>query len=116
MKKQRHATAPPAGSAARSYQVTTDANTQDFACSGNGAGRSWNNRGANGYFWSSTWNSARNARNLNFNSSGVNPQNANNRYNGFPVRPVQQLSIQPNNDNAAGVRFPCFPQPLPAHP
>jgi hypothetical protein len=64
-----------------------------FSCSGNGNGRSWNNRGANGSYWSSTWNSARNARNLNFNSDGVNPQNNNNRYNGFALRPVQHFSI-----------------------
>jgi hypothetical protein len=60
-----------------------------FACSGNGNGTSWNNRGSNGNYWSASFNSARNARNLNFNSGGVNPQNNNNRYNGFAVRPVQ---------------------------
>ena len=60
-----------------------------FSCSGNGNGRSWNNRASNGNYWSSTWNSARNARNLNFNSGGVNPQNNNNRYNGRALRPVQ---------------------------
>ena len=64
-----------------------------FACSGNGNGTSWNNRGANGNYWSSSFNSARNAYNLNFNSGGVNPQNNNNRYNGFSLRPVQHLSI-----------------------
>ena len=79
-----------------------------FSCSGNGNGRSWNNRGSNGNYWSSTWNSARNARNLNFNSGGVNPQNNNNRYNGFSLRPVQHLSIfllmniQPTDQLAAG--------------
>jgi hypothetical protein len=62
-----------------------------FPCSGNGAGTSRNNRGSNGNYWSATFNSARNARNLNFNSGGVNPQNNNNRYNGFAVRPVQIL-------------------------
>ena len=64
-----------------------------FSCSGNGTGRSRNNRGSNGNYWSSTWNSARNARNLNFNSDGVNPQNNNNRYNGFAVRPVQHTPL-----------------------
>jgi hypothetical protein len=34
-------------------------------------------------------NSSTNGRNLNFNSGGVNPQNNNNRYNGFAVRAVQ---------------------------
>jgi len=62
-----------------------------FPCSGNGTGTSRNNRGSNGNYWSATFNSARNARNLNFNSGGVNPQNNNNRYNGFAVRPVQIL-------------------------
>ena len=60
-----------------------------FSCSGNGNGRTWNGRGANGFYWSSTWNSARNARYLNFNSGGVNPQNNRNRYYGFALRPVQ---------------------------
>jgi hypothetical protein len=63
-----------------------------FSASGNGNGSSWNNRGANGNYWSASFNSARNARNLNFNSGGVNPQNNNNRYNGFAVRAVQHLS------------------------
>ena len=36
---------------------------------------------------------ARNARNLNFNSGGVNPQNNNNRYYGFAVRPVQHTLL-----------------------
>lgn len=60
-----------------------------FPACGFGYGTSWNNRGANGNYWSSSWNSARNARNLNFNPSGVNPQNTNNRFFGFAVRPVQ---------------------------
>lgn len=65
-----------------------------FACSGNGNGSSWNNRGSNGNYWSRSFNSARNARNLNFNSGGVNPQNNNNRYNGFAVRPVQHTILE----------------------
>jgi len=63
-----------------------------FPASGNGNGLSWNNRGTNGNYWSSSLNSATNGRNLNFNSGGVNPQNNNNRFNGFSVRPVQYLS------------------------
>lgn len=66
-----------------------------FPCSGNGNGSSWNNRGSNGNYWSRSLNSAVNGRNLNFNSGGVNPQNNNNRFNGFPVRPVQQ-SLRPS--------------------
>ena len=60
-----------------------------FSCSGGGNGRSWYHRGSNGYFWSSTWNSARYARHLYFYSGGVNPQFNNNRYIGRALRPVQ---------------------------
>ena len=60
-----------------------------FSCSGYGNGRSWYYRGSSGYYWSSTWSSARFARNLGFSSGGVNPQYSNNRYVGFALRPVQ---------------------------
>lgn len=60
-----------------------------FACSGFGNGRSWNGRGSHGYYWSSTWYSARYARSLHFSSGGVNPQYNFHRYYGFAVRPVQ---------------------------
>ena len=77
-----------------------------FSCSGNGNGTARNNRGSNGNYWSSTWNSARNARNLNFNSGGVNPQNNNNRYNGFTVRAVQHLSINMTSDTSSLISTP----------
>ena len=64
-----------------------------FPCSGNGNGSSWNNRGSNGNYWSASLNSATNGRNLNFNSGGVNPQNNNNRFNGFAGRPVQHTLL-----------------------
>ncbi len=57
---------------------------------GNGNGSSVNNAGSNGYYWSSTYNSTTNAYNMNFNSGGVNPQNNNNKYNGFAVRCVKK--------------------------
>ena len=60
-----------------------------FACSGYGYGTSWSNRGSLGYYWSSSFLSARGARCLNFDSGGVSPQINNNRYYGFAVRPVQ---------------------------
>ena len=61
-----------------------------FSCSGNGYGRSWINRGSGGYYWSSTFNSARIARSLSFSSGGVNPQYYYSpRYYGFALRPVQ---------------------------
>ena len=62
-----------------------------FPASGNYNGTTLNNRGSNGNYWASKLNSSTNGRNLNFNSSDVNPQNNNNRFNGFTVRPVQQL-------------------------
>ena len=60
-----------------------------FPASGYGNGASWYLRGSNGGYWSSSWNSARSARSLYFSSGGVIPQNANVRYLGFAVRPVQ---------------------------
>lgn len=46
-------------------------------------------RGANGYYWSSTEIST-NARNLNFDSSSVIPANGNNRTLGFSVRCIAE--------------------------
>lgn len=60
-----------------------------FSASGYGAGSSWDNRGANGYYWSASFYSSRYARSLGFYSGGVVPQNYYNRYYGFAVRPVQ---------------------------
>jgi hypothetical protein len=76
-----------------SYQAAT-AMRFFFPCSGNGNGTSWNNRGSNGNYWASSLNSSTNGRNLNFNSGGVNPQNNNNRFNGFTVRAVQHSVYQ----------------------
>lgn len=53
---------------------------------GNRNGTSINNVGANGNYWSSVSQSATNAYNVNFNATNFNPQNNNNRYNGFSVR------------------------------
>ena len=60
-----------------------------FPASGNRNGTGLNNRGTNGNYWSVSLNSQTNGYNLNFNESGVNPANNNNRFNGFPVRAVQ---------------------------
>ena len=70
-------------------QSKTNGNRLFFSASGSGAGSSWYNRGSNGYYWSSSFSSARNARNLDFSSGGVGPQSLNNRYYGFAVRAVQ---------------------------
>jgi hypothetical protein len=58
-----------------------------------------NNRGSNGYYWSSTENGTNNAWNLNFNSAGANTNNNNNnnnnnnRSNGFSVRCIAVFTI-----------------------
>ena len=49
--------------------------------------------GSNGYNWSASPNSATNGLNLNFNSGNVNPQNNNNRGNGFPLRCIQEFAL-----------------------
>ncbi len=49
-----------------------------------------NNNGTNGYYWSSVQYDSNNAYNMNFNSSSVNPNNWNNKKNGFSVRCVRQ--------------------------
>lgn len=46
------------------------------------------NRGSLGFYWSSTYNSATNARDLYFNSSNALPQNVDNRRYGFSLRGV----------------------------
>ena len=60
-----------------------------FSCSGYGHGRSWDDRGSDGNYWSSTWGSARGARGLYFDSGGVSPQDYGSRYYGCAVRSVQ---------------------------
>ena len=79
------------GVAGRLFTSNVNGNTLFFPAAGFYDGTSLNGRGSYGYFWSSTYSSATNARNLNFNSSNVNPQNNNNRRNGFSVRAVQHL-------------------------
>jgi uncharacterized protein (TIGR02145 family) len=60
-----------------------------FSCSGSGNGSTLNNRESRGYYWSSTFNSARDAQSLRISSGSVNPQNYNPRYSGYAVRAVQ---------------------------
>lgn len=70
-------------------QSKTNGNRLFFSASGYGAGSSWNRRGSNGYYWSASFYSARNARYLYFDSGGVYPQSYNIRSYGFAVRAVQ---------------------------
>lgn len=62
-----------------------------FACTGYGGGTTLNNRGTDGSYWTSTFDSSRNGRRLNFYYLGVYPQYSSSRYFGFPVRPVLKL-------------------------
>lgn len=58
---------------------------------------SLSNSPSNGYYWSSSPHGSNPERggNLNFNNSRtVNPQNNNNRANGFSVRCVSELGLQ----------------------
>ena len=52
-----------------------------------------NNVGSYGYCWSAVPNNQNNGRNLNFNSSNVNPLNNNNRAYGFGVRSSQEFIL-----------------------
>ena len=71
-----------------------------FSCSGYGVGRSLNVRGSYGYYWSSTWGSARWAQNMTFTREGVYSRANNNRYNGFTVRPVLTHKLTPETDGS----------------
>ena len=70
-------------------QSVANGNRLFFAASGYGDGSSWSIRGSYGFYWSASFNSSRNARNLYFYSGGVRPQNNDGRYYGFAVRAVQ---------------------------
>lgn len=74
------------------YLVTSkiNGNSVFFSCSGYGTSRY--NRGSHGCYWSSSFYSSRDARSLDFNSGGVNPQYNYYRYGGFAVRAVQNIS------------------------
>lgn len=61
-----------------------------FPASGFGAGTTMYNRGVNGYYWSSSWDSARRALKLSFYSVGVYTQNPDDRFAGFLIRPVME--------------------------
>jgi len=58
----------------------------------NNSDGSLNNRGSNGYYWSSTQNSSTNGWNLNFNSSNSNMNN-NNKANGFSLRCLRDYEL-----------------------
>ena len=77
------------GVAGRRFTSRINVNSIFFPASGYYNGKSLNYRGTYGSYWSSTWGSETNARNVYFNSSNVNPQRDNNRRYGFTGRAVQ---------------------------
>ena len=60
-----------------------------FPAAGFGYGASLRNRGSNGFYWSSSLNSADGGYSLYVYSGGVSPQNYYNRFYGLTVRAVQ---------------------------
>ena len=77
------------GVAGRRFTSRINGNSIFFPASGYYGGTSLYYRGTYGNYWSSTWYSEAGARNLYFNSTGVNPQNNYRRRYGFTVRAVQ---------------------------
>ena len=73
----------------RLFTSNVNGNTLFFPAAGLYNGTSLYFRGSNGFYWSSTYNSATSARLLDFNSSSVYPQYIDNRRYGFSVRAVQ---------------------------
>ena len=77
------------GVTGRRFTSSINGNSIFFPASGVYNGTTLDGRGSSGYYWSSSYLSETNARNLYFNSSVVNPTlNLNRRY-GFTVRAVQ---------------------------
>jgi len=77
------------GVAGRRFTSNINGNSIFFPASGNYDGTTLDNRGSNGYYWSSAYNSETFARSLRFDSSEVNPTGSYNRRRGFTVRAVQ---------------------------
>lgn len=73
----------------RLFISNADGKALFFPAAGIYNGTSLNDRGSNGFYWSSTYESATYARDFNFISSGVNPQYSSSRRYGFCVRAVQ---------------------------
>lgn len=72
----------------RLFTSNVNGNTLFFPAAGLYSGTLLVNRGTSGYFWSSSYISETNARNMAFNSSIVNPQSNNTRRSGFTIRAV----------------------------
>ena len=77
------------GVAGRRFTSRINGNSIFFPASGIYYGTTLSNRGSLGLYWSSSYNSATNAYNLNFDSSFVSPANYYYRRYGFTARAVQ---------------------------
>ena len=77
------------GVAGRRFTSRINGNSIFFPASGFYNGTTLLYRGSHGYYWSSSYDSATHAYNLNLNSSNVNPANSSNRRYGFTARAVQ---------------------------
>lgn len=73
----------------RLFTSNVNGNTLFFPAAGYYVGTTLNGRGSSGFYWSSAYDSATNARILYFSSSGVNPQDSYYRRSGFSVRAVR---------------------------
>jgi hypothetical protein len=73
----------------RRFTSRINGNSIFFPAAGRRFGVSLNNRGSDGFYWSSSRYTAANGYSMNFNASGVNPARDLNRFNGFSVRAVQ---------------------------
>lgn len=70
------------------FTSNVNGNTLFFPAAGRYSDTSLVGRGTRGFFWSSTYISATNARSLSFNSSSVNASYSGNRRDGFSIRAV----------------------------
>ena len=77
------------GVAGRRFTSNKNGNSIFVPAAGDFNGTTLYNRGESCNCWSSTLYSEASGYNLDFNASGVNPQNSNNRFLGFTVRAVQ---------------------------
>jgi hypothetical protein len=73
----------------RRFTSRINGNSIFFPTAGYRLGVSLGNRGSRGYYWSSSRSSSARGYYMNFHASGVNPTNADYRFNGFSVRAVQ---------------------------
>lgn len=76
------------GKKGRLFTSNVNGNTLFFPAAGYYNGSSLDGRGSYGYYWSSTYGSATNARVLSFSSSSISPQGNDSRRDGISVRAV----------------------------